>query len=50
MPASAKTSSNGGTDFIRPDRKFEVELLPLAPLPLSQTVTLSILIFLIAST
>ena len=50
-PACSKRSLRGGMDFISPLRKPAVELLPSAPpCPLSQTVTLSILIPLIAST
>ncbi|MNE68438.1 hypothetical protein D3C80_1641010 [compost metagenome] len=45
-------SFKGGTVFIIPETKFAVEELPfsLCPLPESQTVILSILIFLTAST
>ena len=49
-PAILKRSDIGGTDFIRPLRKLAVEPVPSALLPESQTVTLSNLIPLIAST
>jgi len=52
MPADLKISSRGGIDLSMPDKKFAVAgVLPSAPAErLSQTVTLSILILLIAST
>ena len=50
MPAILNKSFKGGMDLNIPDRKFAVEGVPF-PLPiLSQTVILSILIPLIAST
>ena len=51
MPAISNISFIGGMDFIIPDRKFAVAVFPSAPVfPPSQTVTLSILRFFIAST
>ena len=50
MLLSLNKSLSGGTAFIMLDIKFAVVLPPLPLFMLSQTVTLSILIFLIAST
>ena len=49
-PAILNRSFKGGTVFIIPDTKFAVEPLPSVLFPESQTVILSILIFLTAST
>ena len=50
MPAMSNISFMGGMDFIRPETKPAVAVLPSLPSPPSQTVTLSILMFLTAST
>ena len=49
IPALSIISVIGRSDFIIPFKKLAVEPLPFSPLPLSQTVTLSILILAIAS-